>query len=116
LKKILGGNGGSSDKAAALLSREAVPVARTVEAENYVCGAGDVLSLVITMPLNTEAVLPVSADGAVILPRIGAVQVAGMTLAEARVRVVMALQKKYSSFRRNGVAAAAAARDRHCAG
>ena len=97
-EKILGGNGGASDKAAALLSREAVPVARTVEAESYVCGAGDVLSLVITMPLNTEAVLPVSADGAVILPRIGAVQVAGMTLAEARVRVVMALQKKYSNF------------------
>jgi protein involved in polysaccharide export with SLBB domain len=97
-EKILGGGGGNSDKAAALLSREAVPVARTVEAEHYVCGAGDVLSLVITMPLNTEAVLPVSADGAVILPRIGAVQVSGMTLAEARVRVQMALQKKYSSF------------------
>ncbi|MDT8324845.1 MAG: SLBB domain-containing protein, partial [Bacteroidota bacterium] len=97
-EKILGGGGGNSDKAAALLSREAVPVARTVEAEHYVCGAGDVLSLVITMPLNTEAVLPVSADGAVIIPRIGAVQVAGMTLAEARVRLQMALQKKYNSF------------------
>ncbi|MCB2203204.1 SLBB domain-containing protein [bacterium] len=97
LDKLLGGEK-STDKASAMLSKEPVPVARTVKADEYVCGAGDVLSLITTMPVNSEAVLPVTADGALLLPRVGAVQIAGKTLAETRESVYAALRAKYPAF------------------
>ncbi len=87
----------SSESSAALISREAVPVARTVDAEQYVCGAGDVLALSLTQPVNLDAVLPVSADGMLLIPRVGAVPVAGRSLAQARAEVFAALKKKYSA-------------------
>jgi protein involved in polysaccharide export with SLBB domain len=92
------GGGKSDDAAAALMGQEVAPVARTVDAEFYVCGARDVLSLVLTMPMNMEVMLPVSADGSLIVPRIGAVPVAGLTLKQTREKVYGALKKKYASF------------------
>ncbi|MBR9978202.1 MAG: SLBB domain-containing protein [Bacteroidetes bacterium] len=82
--------------ASALLSRDAIPVARTVDAQHYYCGAGDVFSLVLTLPVSIETVLPVSADGSLVIPRLGAVQVAGLSLADAREKVFAALREKYT--------------------
>ena len=90
------GKGGEAT--ASMLGRESAPVARTVEPELYVCGANDLMSLVITMPVSFEAVLPVSADGSLVIPKVGAVQVGGKTLAEARRDVTEALRRKYPAF------------------
>ena len=85
-----------TDPNASLLSRDAVPVARTVEPALYVMGAGDLVALALTQPLNVESVLPVSADGHLVVPKLGAVRVAGLTLAAAKDAVFAALQKKFS--------------------
>ena len=63
----------------------------------YFCGPGDVLSLALTMPLNIEAVLPVTADGALIIPRVGVVQAGGKTLEQVRRDVFAALRNKYTA-------------------
>ena len=86
----------SSESATALLSREVVPVARTVDAEYYYVGAGDVIALGLTQPMNIETLLPVTADGALVIPRVGAVPVAGKTLAQVKAAVFEALKRKYS--------------------
>ncbi len=90
------GNSKSGEASKALLSREAAPVARTVDPAQYYCGAGDVMSLALTMPMNIEAVLAVTADGALVIPKVGAVQVSGKTLEQARKDVFAALGKKYA--------------------
>jgi polysaccharide biosynthesis/export protein len=94
LQSLTGGDRGGQS-GASLLSREGVPVARTVDPELYYCGAGDVMSLVLTMPLNLEALLQVTADGALVIPRLGAVQVGGKTLAEVRKEVFATMRKKW---------------------
>ncbi len=85
----------SADAGAALLTREAVPVARTVDPAYYYCGAGDVLSLSLTQPIDMDAVLQVSADGVLVIPKLGAVQVAGKSLAEVRSVVDAAIRRKF---------------------
>jgi len=91
-------DGKSGEAAASVLGRETAPVARTVEPELYVCGANDLMSLVITMPVNVEAVLPVSADGSLVIPKVGAIPIGGKTLAEARRDVTDVLKRKYPAF------------------
>ncbi|MFZ1731270.1 MAG: SLBB domain-containing protein [Bacteroidota bacterium] len=91
-----------SDAGAALLSREAVPVARTVDPRYYICGAGDVLALSLTQPINLETMLSVSADGALVIPRIGAVQVAGLSLADVKTALFTAMKKKYAGAEFSG--------------
>ncbi|MBE0643860.1 MAG: SLBB domain-containing protein [Bacteroidetes bacterium] len=85
-----------ADPNAALLSREVVPVARTVDPAHYYCGAGDVIALALTQPVNLEAVLPVTADGALVIPKVGAVQVAGKSLADAKTAAFDAIRKKFT--------------------
>jgi protein involved in polysaccharide export with SLBB domain len=87
----------SGQSAAALLSREGAPVARTIDPELYYCGAGDVMSLVLTMPLNLEVLLQVTADGALVIPRLGAVHAAGKTLAQVKQDVFTAMRRKWQS-------------------
>lgn len=96
-KALMGGE--SSDRAAtALLGQEVAPVARTVDAEHFVCGARDLLSLAVTAPIPMDLVLPVSADGALIIPRVGAVPVGGHSLAKARALVGEAMKNKYPAY------------------
>ncbi len=90
----LTGSERSADASKSLLSRELAPASRTVDPALYVCGPGDIMTLVTTRPANLEAVLPVSADGMLVIPRVGAIPVGGKTLAQARDEVLAALRTR----------------------
>lgn len=76
-------------------SSKQMPFSRTIDPDYYVCGPGDQMALVLTKPFNATTALVVSADGSLVIPRIGAVKIAGMSLSAARESVFATLQKKY---------------------
>jgi len=93
LRSFFGGDRQTADAAA--LKQEIPPVTRTVHAEYYVCGPGDVMALSLRQPIQQDAVLTVTADGSLLVPRLGALPIAGMTLSDARVHVFDVLKARY---------------------
>lgn len=84
----------------ALRQRASLPVATggvalegAVDPAAYVVGPGDVFHVMI----GSLAAVPasVTADGRLVLPEAGGVEVAGLTLAEARTRTLQALRPRY---------------------
>lgn len=76
-----------------------LPFERTVDAETYLCGAGDVISLTLTMPLNAQYFLPISAEGSLIVPRLGVVALAGKNLKQAERDLLAMLLTKYPNVK-----------------
>ena len=81
----------------ALLDRlkEFIPMEGPIDAESYIVGPGDVLSINVwsTIPFtNTAFVTP---EGMIIIPTVGVVDVAGKTLAETKAAVANAARKIY---------------------
>jgi protein involved in polysaccharide export with SLBB domain len=79
-----------------------------LDPDRYVVGPGDVFAVSIGGAAPLQVQVPVTADGLLVLPDVGAVDVAGLTLRQARRRVVDALQPLY----RNVSVAAALAQPR----
>ncbi len=82
----------------------AVPLEGPVDARTYRIGPGDVFAITVGGSPAGQVLAPVTADGQVVLPTVGAVPVAGLTLEAARDRIVTALRNYF----RNGVDAALA--------
>ena len=61
-----------------------VPLAGTIDPDRYRLGPGDVMRLALFGPLSRQTTLPVTPEGTLFLPDMGAVHVAGLTLNEAR--------------------------------
>ena len=61
-----------------------VPLAGTIDPTRYRLGPGDVLRLALFGPISRQSTLVVAPEGTLILPDLGAVRVAGLTLDEAR--------------------------------
>jgi polysaccharide biosynthesis/export protein len=74
-----------------------VPLEGPVEPEKYFIGPSDILSVNIwvTPPLNFT--LTVTPEGTLIIPTVGEVHVADVTLAEAKKLVISEIKKKYLS-------------------
>ena len=89
------------DKTSALpqasASLQAIPLEETINAEKYVLGAGDVIEISIftLTPITFRAT--VSADGALTLPNVGAIEVSGKTLASVKIELLSQLSKQYKS-------------------
>ncbi len=78
-----------------LTSIEQLPVERAVNPETYRVGAGDLLAVNLVQPMNLQYVLPVSADGSLMIPRVGAIPLREKTLRECEQELLAALGKKY---------------------
>ena len=76
-----------------------IPLEGTVDADQYIVGPGDIFELSIGGPQPLMAPTAVSADGYLILPEAGAVQVGGHSLREARNRAKEALQGSFRNVR-----------------
>ncbi|MFN3560504.1 MAG: SLBB domain-containing protein [Chloroherpetonaceae bacterium] len=76
---------------------QAIPLEETIDAEKYVLGAGDVIEISIftLTPITFRAT--VSADGALTLPNVGAIEVSGKTLASVKPELLSQLSKQYKS-------------------
>jgi protein involved in polysaccharide export with SLBB domain len=82
-----------------------------IDADRYLVGPGDVFVLSIGGAQPVQLQLPVTADGQIVLPDVGAVEISGQTLRAARARIQQALQPLY----RNVPVAAALAQPRRFA-
>ncbi len=76
-----------------------IPLEGTVDAAQYIVGPGDLFEISVGGPQPLMAPTAVSADGYLILPEAGAVQVGGHSLREARSRAKAALQESFRNVR-----------------
>lgn len=67
---------------------------RAVNPDTYLCGAGDVLTMTMLFPLTLQYQMPVSADGAVNIPKYGTVLVNKKTIRQAEKDIQAALAAK----------------------
>ncbi|MBI1807847.1 MAG: SLBB domain-containing protein [Ignavibacteria bacterium] len=83
--------------AAATAQSSGVALESTVDPEKYFVGPSDVIAVNIWMspPLNLS--LTVTPEGTLIIPTVGEVMVADLTLAEAKAKILREARKKYLS-------------------
>lgn len=78
-------------------SLQTIPLEDVIDAEKYVLGAGDVIEISIFTLTPITFRTAVSADGALTLPNVGAVEVSGKTLAAVKPELLSQLSKQYKS-------------------
>lgn len=78
---------------------ETVPLEGAVDAEAYIIGPGDLFDVSIGGAQPILVTLPVSADGYLLLPGAGAVDIAGRTLADARQVATASLREEFSNVK-----------------
>ena len=76
------------------------PVAAGPVDPNYKIGPGDVLVLILTGDVQSAQTLEVTREGFIIIPQVGQVYVANLTLAEVQEQLYSRLGKVYSGVRR----------------
>ncbi|MBE2256727.1 MAG: SLBB domain-containing protein [Ignavibacteria bacterium] len=74
-----------------------VPLEGAINPNNYIIGPNDLFTLGLYGFINQQVPLYVSPEGSVIIPTVGEVKVNGLTLSEAKSRVVAAVKKRYYS-------------------
>ncbi|MBK9226499.1 MAG: SLBB domain-containing protein [Ignavibacteria bacterium] len=78
-------------------SERSMPIEGAIEPEDYVVGPNDLFTLGIYGYITQQIPLVVSPEGSVIIPTVGEVNVNGVTLAEAKSRVISAVKGRYYS-------------------
>ncbi|MBS1492497.1 MAG: SLBB domain-containing protein [Bacteroidetes bacterium] len=73
------------------------PVEGIIKPNEYIVGPNDLFSLGLYGFVNQQIPLYVSLEGSVIIPTVGEIQVANMSLKEAKEKVVKAVKKRYYS-------------------
>jgi len=68
-----------------------------IDANKYIVGPNDIFSLGIWGVVNTPLPISVSPEGSLIIPSVGEVAVSGLTLSEAKSRVIAAVKKRFIS-------------------
>lgn len=68
-----------------------------IDANNYIVGPNDIFSLGVWGIVNTPIPVAVSPEGSLIIPSVGEIAVSGLTLNEAKSRVIAAVKKRYIS-------------------
>lgn len=68
-----------------------------IDVDKYIVGPNDIFSLGVWGIVNQPLPIAVSPEGSVIIPSVGEVNVNGMTLREAKSKVIAAVKKRYIS-------------------
>ncbi len=74
-----------------------IPIDRTVNPNNYVVGPNDIFTLGMYGYLNQQIPLIVNLEGSIVIPTVGEIKVDGLTLREAKEKVVTTVKKRYYS-------------------
>lgn len=72
-----------------------IVVDKAVNPNKYIVGPNDVFSLGIYGYLNQQILINVNVEGTVLIPTVGEVKVDGLTLSDAKDRVIKAVKKRY---------------------
>lgn len=78
-------------------SLQAIALEEAIDAEKYVLGAGDLIEISIFTLTPITFRTTVSADGALTLPNVGAIEVSGRTLAAVKPELLSQLSRQYKS-------------------
>ncbi|MEO6694618.1 MAG: SLBB domain-containing protein [Ignavibacteria bacterium] len=78
-------------------SAKSVPIEGAIDANKYVVGPNDLFTLGLYGYINQQLPLVVSPEGSVVIPTVGEVKVSGLTLTDAKQRIVSAVKKRYYS-------------------
>ncbi len=73
------------------------PVEGVIKGNEYIVGPNDLFTLGLYGFVNQQVPLYVSLEGTVVIPTVGEIKVADITLAEAKDKVVKAVKKRYYS-------------------
>lgn len=73
------------------------PVEGVIKANEYIVGPNDLFTLGLYGFVNQQVPLYVSLEGSVVIPTVGEIPVANMTLGEAKEKVIKAVKKRYYS-------------------
>lgn len=76
---------------------KSVIVDKAVNENNYLVGPNDVFSLGIYGFLNQQLPITVNVEGSVLIPTIGEIKIDGLTLKDAKNKVISAVKKRYYS-------------------
>lgn len=76
---------------------QTVPIEGAVDLSKYIIGPNDVFQLGIFGYMNQQIPLVVNPEGSVIIPTVGEVHVNGLTLAEAKSKVIEKVKKRYKA-------------------
>lgn len=76
---------------------KSVPIEGAIDADKYIVGPNDLFTLGLYGYLNQQIPLVISPEGSVVIPTVGEVDVDGMTLRQAKEKVVSAVKKRYYS-------------------
>ena len=79
------------------LSSGNIPLEQAINSDEYIVGPNDVFNLGIYGYINQQIQVAVSLEGTLIIPTVGEVNVNGITLTEARSRVISKVKKRYYS-------------------
>lgn len=71
------------------------PVEGAINADVYIVGPNDLFNFGIYGYINQQIPLYVNVEGAVVIPTVGEIKVSGLTLNEAKKKVVSTVQKRY---------------------
>ena len=74
-----------------------IPIDRTINPNKYVVGPNDIFTLGMYGYLNQQIPLIVNLEGSIVIPTVGEIKVDGLTLREAKEKVVTAVKKRYYS-------------------
>ena len=74
-----------------------VIIDKAVNKDKYIVGPNDVFTLGIYGFLNQQLPVTVNVEGSVVIPTVGEVKVDGLTLSEAKNKVISAVKKRYYS-------------------
>lgn len=73
------------------------PVDKAINADKYIVGPNDMFNLSIFGYINQTIPLIVNLEGSLVIPTVGEVKVNGLTLNEAKDRVIKSVKKRYYS-------------------
>jgi len=73
------------------------PVDKAVNPDLYIVGPNDIFNLGLVGYLNQIISLVVNLEGSIVIPSVGEIKVGGLTLSEARSKVVKAVKSRYYS-------------------
>ncbi|HTY58814.1 MAG TPA: SLBB domain-containing protein, partial [Bacteroidota bacterium] len=85
----------TQEAAAQAAAMKGIALESTIDPANYYVGPSDVIAVNIWMTPPVSLVLTVTPEGTLIIPTVGEVRVADTTLAEAKVRILAEVRKRY---------------------
>jgi len=80
-----------------MYSSKSVPIEGAIDANKYLVGPNDLFTLGLYGYINQQLPLAVSPEGSVVIPTVGEVKISGLSLTDAKQKVVSAVKKRYYS-------------------